>query len=66
MLMDNALVILFMTLPFLVFLGLKYQTYRKQKKMEMADEINAILSKHGQTPVVHLKSKEQVDKNKAA
>jgi len=66
MLMDNTLVVLFMSIPFFVFLGLKYQTYRKQKKMELADEINSILSKHGKPSNGHLGSKDHLDKNKAA
>jgi hypothetical protein len=50
MLMNNLLVIFFMSLPLLVFFGLKFLTYQKYKKMEKADEIDSILSKHGHMP----------------
>jgi cbb3-type cytochrome oxidase subunit 3 len=49
--MDNVLVALFMGLPFMVFIGLKYVSYRRQKKYESAEEINSILLKHGKEKV---------------
>lgn len=65
--MDNMLVLLFMSIPFMVFLGLKYLTYKRQKKLEMADEINSILVKHGKTQVFDISSeKNDSDKDKAA
>ncbi len=69
--LDNTLVILLMVLPFLIFVGLKYQTYRKQKKMEVAEEINSILNKHGKTQYLRPSSQDTVnnedfDKDKAA
>ncbi len=66
MLMNNMLVILFISLPFMVFLGLKYLTYKRYKKMEKADEINSILIKHSKSHVFENKPKVEDDKKKAA
>jgi hypothetical protein len=69
--LDNVLVTVLMSLPFLIFLGLRYQTYRKQKKMEVAEEINSILYKHSHSHhqlkhVLEQKLDDKTDKNKAA
>lgn len=65
MLMSNMLVILFISLPFAVFLGLKYLTYRNYKRIEKADEINSILIKHSKSHLAE-DHNHDVDKNKAA
>lgn len=64
--MDNILVFFFMGLPFMVFLGLKYMTYKKSKQYETAEEINSILLKHGQKKVFQTEEEKSYDKNKAA
>ena len=64
--MENIFVLIFMTLPFLVFLGLKYLTYQRQKKLELSEEINSILSKHSKTFGEKTKDEHSSDHNKAA
>lgn len=64
--MDNILVVFFMGLPFMVFLGLKYMTYKKHKQFEAAEEINSILLKHGKKKLFQEEEQEKSEENKAA
>lgn len=50
MFMSNMSVILLMCLPFMVYLGLKYFTFRRNQKIHKAEEINSILIKHSKKP----------------
>lgn len=64
--MDNFLVITFLCLPFLVFIGLKISLYRQKKLLESKENMDSVMHKHAgkifEHPSLKVMDKEKKDK----